>query len=98
MYVSTSGLSGCPACMGLGQTIDLSSWTWEDWVLLGIGGVVLFSLLEKGKAKATKAIRRRRSSVSAGGSSDFTEIGIIALLGAAFIGYLYFSQSGGSGT
>ena len=56
MYVISGEIGDKPTGMarGLGQTIDLSTWTWEDWALAGLAGVVVFSLLEKGKAKATR--------------------------------------------
>ncbi len=98
MYVISGEIGDKPTGMacGLGQTIDLSTWTWEDWALAGLAGVVVFSLLEKGKAKATRAIKRRRSSSSSSGSGIGSDLAIIGVLGAAFLGYLYFSGTQGS--
>ena len=97
MYVISGEIGDKPTGMarGLGQTIDLSTWTWEDWVLAGLAGVVVFSLLEKGKAKATRAIKRRRSSSSAGSGLGY-DFAIVGLLGAAFVGYLILSGQSSS--
>jgi hypothetical protein len=83
MYVSTSGL---------GQTINLSTWTWEDYALVGLGGVALFYLLDMGKTKATRALRRRRSKGSSGGGLGF-ELPLMLLILGGGAAYLYYYNS-----
>lgn len=60
------GLSGCgcnKGLMGLGlfeSGMDFSGWTWQDWMVVGLGGYVLTSVFFTGR----RAVRQVREGVS----------------------------------
>ena len=89
MYVSGMGAvcRNCPKGMG---TIDLSTLSWEDYLLVGIGGAIFVSLLMEGRPKRS----RRKKGTASGGSQLNWAIGLPLVGIAAYVGYLYFTQTG----
>lgn len=74
---------GCPGCggkCGLGS-FDFSSFTWEDWMIVGIVGAVLFNINPSTvRSKGRKARKKASSAVST--------IGLVAGLGVlGYVGY-----------
>ena len=99
MYLS-SGLGCAGNCnkrgRGLGA-IDLSTWSLEDSILVGLAAVALYAfgvftpgVTAKVKSRFASKPRARRSK--GGGSSEFLSSMSAAflVLGAAYLGYQYF--------
>ena len=108
MYVSNNtGLTGVGQVQGLGQISfpDLSGLTWEDYLLMGIGGIVAYKLFTSAKQKVKRASGKRRSRAKKreeaqkvlGGGGLGSEFTILLVIGAAAIGYLYFQGQGSGG-
>jgi len=96
MLIQTSGLgsyssgigSCCAECAQKGMgAIDLSSFNWEDWALVGIVGAVLFSM----GGKTSK--RRRRKSHGFGAVEGILTATLV--LGGGYLAYQYFQGSQG---
>lgn len=82
----------CTAPKGMG-TIDLSTATWEDWLLVGIVGAVFFTVAFPDSSVVTgkKKRKRPRKRVSAGSGFAFGTVLTLALVGGA--GYLIYSSN-----
>ena len=100
MYLATQdaaklyGLAGC-ACgcdkaLGLGS-FDLSTWTWEDWLLVGIGGMALYAMVNPGSSLFNWKPSRSHKQGFIGGL-----ITPLILLGGGYLAYQYYvaNQSG----
>lgn len=92
MYVTTSQAAkvmglGCACngkCKGMGS-IDLSSFTTQDWLLVGLGAVALFAsgvFTDSGKRRRTK------KAVTGFGGGAVTAL---ILLGGGYLAYQYYA-------
>lgn len=81
MYVAAP--TGVP---GMGA-IDVSSFNWEDWLLIGIVGAALFSI---GGGR-----HRRRRKSHGFGTVEGVLTGVL-LLGGGYVAYQYLKQPEGS--
>lgn len=111
MYVQTSGApllsSGCAGlgCAGkcgkggLGS-IDLSTMTWEDYLLVGIVGAFIWNLAAPDSAAFTPSKKRsRRSKKSSGIGSTISAAAVVLLLaGGGYLAYQYFTGATAPGT
>lgn len=50
---------GCNKGMGLFESMDPSTWTWQEWAAVGIGGYMLTSVFFTGR----RAVRQVREGV-----------------------------------
>lgn len=84
MYVAAS--TSIPGGMG---AIDVSSFNWEDWLLVGIVGAALFSM-----GSGRRSGKRRKSHGF--GAVEGVITGVL-VLGGGYIAYQYLKQpEGGS--
>ena len=105
MYVTTAqaekvmglGCSGCK-CKGMGS-IDLSTLSWEDWFLVGIGGAMFATLLFPSITEPSKPKRRSKKKKSSGGGLGFGSgaVSALILLGGGYLAYQYFVSQGTTG-
>ena len=111
MYLSTTNAGlGCAGCSkGMGS-IDFSTFGWEDWLLVGMAGMFVFSLwspnsalFSSGTSSSTKSKRkgpkgRKVTYVGEGGGLGLGSfVWPMILIGGAYVGYLYFTSQQGSG-
>ena len=65
MGACCSGCAGGGKCSGLGlfeSGFDFTAWTWQEWLVVGIGGYALTSMFfgtKRAVKQAPRAIRRR---------------------------------------
>lgn len=81
---------GCPGCggkCGMGS-FDFSSFTWEDWLVIGVIGAALYSVrpgavgdsVRRGKGRVRRAKKKASSALST--------VGLLAGLGVlGYVGY-----------
>ncbi len=105
MYVTTlqaakvMGL-GCACngkCKGMGS-IDFSTFSWEDWFIVGIVGTMVLGLVQPSIFEPSKRKAKRKSKpVSAGTGFAGGIISTALLLGGGYLAYQYFSSQGSTG-
>jgi hypothetical protein len=74
---------------GLGA-IDLSSFTWQDYVLIGVTVLTLYSVVDS-KGGFSAVTRKRKPKRGGGLDLGGLVIGAGVFI-AAYVGYLYFTQ------
>lgn len=76
---------------GLGS-IDLSTLSWEDYLLIGGGGALFFSLMfpDSGILNASAPKRKRRRKKSSGNMASFGVVLTLAAVGVA--GYYVWTK------
>lgn len=79
---------------GLGS-IDLSTLSWEDYLIIGGIGAFLISTMWDSRPKWRKRRKRRKSSAAAssGGLGLGIPLGIIAVIGLGTVGYMVWKGS-----
>jgi hypothetical protein len=70
-------------------SIDLSTLTWEDYLLIGIAGMSIFYLASP-DSKAFKPSKKRRKKKSGGSGIFGTLTASAVVLGLAYFGYQYY--------
>lgn len=92
MFVPLTPQYAAPTTVGGLGSIDLSTLSWEDYLLGGIGLMAVFYLANPGHGLFTAPIRKKKSrKSSSGGGLGF--VFPMLLVGGAFLGYLYLSQN-----
>lgn len=83
---------GCPDCSGtcggkgLG-TIDISTWTGEDWLLVGMLGMGIYAAVSPGAGIFNPKPKRKRKSKGSGTLGSITAAAVV--LGVAYFGFQY---------
>lgn len=88
MYVLMNGLGGCSSCQprrGLGS-IDLSTLTWEDYLLFGIVGMFVVGMVKPGVFQPST---RKRKSVSAKTGFAGGLVTALVVAGGGYLAYQY---------
>jgi hypothetical protein len=79
------GGCGCLKSSGMGN-IDFSTFTWEDWFIVGILGMSVYYLAKPDSAAFTGKRKKRRKK-SSGGSTLNTLVTTGLVLGGAYLAY-----------
>ncbi len=104
MYVTTQQAAkvmglGCACCDAKGMgSIDFSTFSWEDWFIVGIVGTMVLGIVQPSIFVPSKPkTKRKRKPVSAGTGFAGGIISTALLLGGGYLAYQYFSAQGSTG-
>jgi hypothetical protein len=78
----------------MGQTIDLGGFSWEDWLLIGIGGMAAVYMMFPDSGAFNPGRKKKKSKSS--GTFMGSAAGIIIILGVAYVGYSYLTTQAAS--
>lgn len=86
-----------PCAKGMG-TIDLSTFSWEDWLLIGVLGMLFYSTLVPDSSLFNPAnpAKKRRKKKSSGGFALGSALGLIVVAGGGYLAYNYLTSQGAS--